>query len=248
LYMFAAFSLVASAVYLVNDIIDIKQDKLHPQKSKRPFASGKVGILNSYIMAAVLMTLGLVGAFILDKNCGVVSIIYVLLNFLYMKSFKNIVIIDVLCIGAFFYLRLLIGGITIGAELSNWIVICSVLLALFLAFNKRRYDFEVSNKNGLVLEKYNQYFIDRMITVTSASVIMAYTLYTIDARTIERFGTAHLIYTVPFVLYGVLRYLFVMDSECWGGDPARILLGDYKMQLSLALWLGVSIGVIYYKL
>jgi 4-hydroxybenzoate polyprenyltransferase len=246
--MFAAFSLIASAIYLVNDIIDLEQDRLHPQKSLRPFASGKISILNSYIMAVVLITSGLIGAFILDINCGFVCIIYIVLNYVYMKFLKNAVIIDVFCIGVFFYTRLLIGGMAIGAELSNWIIMCSVLLALFLAFNKRRYDFEVSDKNRPVLEKYNQYFIDRMISVISACVVMAYALYAMDAKTIERFGTTHMIYTVPFVFYGVLRYLYVMDNKWWGGDPAKILIGDYKMQLSLALWLGVSIGVIYFKL
>lgn len=165
-----------------------------------------------------------------------------------MKFLKNAVIIDVFCIGAFFYIRILIGGLIGGIELSNWIIMCTVLLALFLAFNKRRHDLDVSSKHRPVFEKYNQHFIDRMISVTSSSVVMSYALYVMDAKTIERFGTNHLFYTVPFIFYGVLRYLYIIDTKWWGGDPARILIGDYNMQLNLVLWIAVSIGVIYFKL
>lgn len=248
LYVFFAFSLVASSMYLINDILDIKQDRLHPEKRNRPIASGKIGILSSIILALILIIIGLTWSFILNKNCGFIFIVYIALNYLYMKLLKNAVIIDVFCIGAFFYLRILIGGTISGVELSNWIIMCTVLLALFLAFNKRRYDLEVSSKHRPVFSKYNQYFIDRMISVISSCVVMVYALYVMDPKTVERFKTNHLIYTIPFVLYGLLRYLYLIDTKWWGGDPAKILIGDYKMQLNLALWLTVCVGVIYFRL
>jgi len=248
LYVFVGFSLVASAIYLLNDIMDIEQDKLNPEKRNRPIASGKVTISKAAITALVLITAGLIGAFTLNKNCAYVIIIYIILNFLYMKFLKKVMIIDIFCVGAFFYIRILIGGLISGVELSNWIIICGVLLALFLALNKRRHDLGVFDKQGIAFSRYNPQLIDRMISIISSSVVMAYILYATDARTIERFGTNRLIYTVPFVFYGVLRYLYIVDTKRLGGDPARILIGDGKMQLNLALWLVASISVIYFKI
>jgi len=245
--IFFAFSLAASAMYLINDILDREEDKLHPEKRNRPIASGKVNIYAAGLIAAALFLVSFIWTFALNAKCGFVLLAYLILNISYMKFLKNAVIIDVFCIGAFFYIRILAGGIISGVELSNWMIMCTVLLALFLAFNKRRYDLEVSKNHRLVFQKYNQYFIDRMISVVSTSVIMAYTLYVMDVQTIQRFGTNHLIYTVPFVYYGVLRYLYVIDTKWWGGDPAKILIGDYKMWLTVGLWLGSAIAVIYFK-
>ena len=133
-----------------------------------------------------------------------------------MKTLKNIIIIDAFCIGAFFYLRILAGAITSKVVLSNWIILCTFLMALFLVFNKRRYDLKLSREHRSNFAKYSRYFIDRVIFIISFSTVIAYILYTIDAETIERFGTNHLIYTVPFVYYGLLRYLYLVNKKGLG--------------------------------
>ncbi len=245
--IFFIFCLVSSAVYLINDIIDLESDKKHLTKKKRPLASGKITVFQAKTTAFILGIVGMVLSFILDMHAGWVIIVYIALNYTYMKTLKKAIIIDVFCIGAFFYLRILAGAITSNVVLSNWIIMCTVLLALFLAFNKRRYDLEVSKDSRTVFSKYSISFIDRMISVISASIVIVYTLYVMDASTIERFGTNHLIYTVPFVYYGVFRYLYLIDTKSLDGDPARILISDYKIQINLALWLIVSIAVIYFK-
>lgn len=245
--IFFIFCLVSSAVYLINDIIDLESDKKHLTKKKRPLASGKITVFQAKTTAFILGIVGMVLSFILDMHAGWVIIVYIALNYTYMKTLKKAIIIDVFCIGAFFYLRILAGAITSNVVLSNWIIMCTVLLALFLVFNKRRYDLEVSKDSRAVFSKYSVSFIDRMISVISTSIVIVYTLYVMDASTIERFGTNHLIYTVPFVYYGVFRYLYLIDTKSLDGDPARILISDYKIQINLALWLIVSIAVIYFK-
>lgn len=247
-YILIFFSLVSSSIYMLNDIIDIDEDRQHPEKSKRPLASGKLTTTQAKIAAFVLLAISLPGSFLVNPYAGIVVLLYIFLNYLYSQYLKHAVIIDVFCIGAFFYLRILLGSITGDVALSNWIVICTFLLALFLGFNKRRYDIEFSKKTRPVFSKYNKYFIDRMISVISSSIVVTYALYAMDPATRERFGTDHLIISIPFVYYGIFRYLYLMDMKWFGGDPANVLVRDYKMIINMSLWLSVSIGVIYFKL
>ena len=247
-YMFVLFSLMASAMYLVNDIIDLEEDRQHPEKRNRALASGKITVLQAKITAAALVLIAVPGSFFLNIHGGYLILVYLSANYLYMRYLKHAVIIDVFCIGLFFYLRILAGGIASDVVLSNWIIMCTVLLALFLGFNKRRYDLEYSKGDRPVLEKYNISFIDRMISVIASSLIVAYTLYVMDAATIARFQTDNLIYSVPFVYYGIFRYIYLMETKWFGGDPARIMFRDYKIQITMALWLAVCIAVIYFKI
>ena len=165
-----------------------------------------------------------------------------------MRYLKHAVIIDVFCIGGFFYIRILLGGIASGVVLSNWIIICTVLLALFLAFNKRKYDLEFSKEQRPVFSRYNVNFIDRMISVVCATLIGAYTFYAMDDQTVVRFGTNHLIFSIPFVYYGLFRYLYLIDMKWFGGDPSKILVKDYKLQIDIILWVIVCVGVIYFRI
>ena len=247
-FMFFLFTLAASAIYLINDIVDLENDKQHQEKCHRPLASGKITVSQAKVAAFILSGISIPLSFLLNIYAGCVIVIYIALNYVYMKILKNAVIIDVFCIGAFFYFRILAGSIATDIMLSNWIILCTVLIALFLAFNKRRYDLKVSKSGSLIYTKYSRYFIDRMISIISSSIVIAYTLYSMDSKTIEKFETAHLIYTVPFVYYGLFRYLYLVDKKGTGGDPARILLKDYKMSLNIVLWIIMCIVIIYFKL
>lgn len=247
-WMLIVFNLSASAMYLINDILDVDEDRNHPEKSKRPLAAGRVSLTQVITTAVILLAIAVPAAFLLDQRAGALIVFYLGVNYLYMRYLKNAVIIDVFFIGIFFYLRILAGAIASDVVLSNWIIMCTTLLALFLGFNKRKYDLEVSKTSRAVFTKYNSYFIDRMISMIGTSLVISYSLYVMDPATIARFSSNNLIYTVPFVYYGIFRYIYLIDTKWFGGDPAKILIGDYKIQLTMVLWLIVCVGVIYFKI
>ena len=165
---------------------------------------------------------------------------------------KDAVIIDVFSIAGFFFLRILAGSVVAGVELSHWIIFMVVLLALFLGFNKRWEELRLLNSEAgnhrKVLSKYNAYFIDQMTAVITSSIVVVYMLYTVDTRTVQEFGTKNLIYTIPFVYYGIFRYLYIGHKIMKGGDPVKMLLSDKLMQLNILLWLLAVISVIYFGL
>lgn len=251
-FAFSVFSIAASAVYLINDIIDVEKDRLHPTKQLRPIASGKVSIKQAQIVALILSILSIAFSFLLDLYFGLVVLAYLVFNLIYSKFLKEAVIVDIFCIGGFFLLRIIAGSAVAGVEMSHWIIIITVLLALFLGFSKRRQELKLLERkvtsHRQVLTRYNTYFIDQMVTVITSSIVVVYMLYTVDARTVKEFGTKHLIYSIPFVYYGVFRYLYLIHKLHKDGDPTRILLSDRKMQLNLALWIIVCIFVIYFGL
>lgn len=247
---FCVFSLSASAVYLLNDMMDIEKDKFHPTKYLRPIASGKVSIKQAVITAFILGSLSIVCSFSLNSYFGWIIIAYFVLNFIYSKVLKTAVIIDVFCIALFFYLRILAGSVASEVVLSHWILFMTVLLALFLGFNKRRQELRLFGKKvvsqHLVPTQYNFYFIDQVIVIITSSIVIVYMFYTVDARTVKEFGTNHLMYSIPFVYYGIFRYLYVIHKFHKEGDPTRILFSDKKMQLNITLWIIVCIAVIYF--
>ena len=247
---FFLFSLAASAVYLINDVIDLEQDKKHPIKRFRPIASGKVSIKQAMITALVLGGFSIAVSVLTNVYFALVVIIYLVFNFIYSRILKNLVIIDVFCLGGFFLIRIIAGSVIVGGGLSHWIIIMTVLLAIFLGFNKRRYEIELLKRKAIqhryVLTKYNRYFIDQMIAVITSSIVIAYMLYTVDARTVEEFGTKNLMYSIPFVYYGIFRYLYLIHKTKKAGDPTDVILSDKMMQLDIALWIIVCILVIYF--
>ncbi len=249
---FFLFSLAASVAYLINDIIDIEKDKLHPIKRLRPIASGKISIRQAQIAACMLGILSIMLSFALDIYFGWVVIAYLVFNFIYTKTLKEAVIVDVFCIGGFFLLRIIAGAAIARVEMSHWIIFMTALLALFLGFNKRRQELRFLKKKAIshrrVLTKYSLLFIDQMVPIITSSIVVVYMLYTVDARTVKEFGTNHLIYSIPFVYYGIFRYLYLVHKRNKGIDPTRILLSDGKMQLNLVLWITICIAVIYFRL
>ncbi|MEI8349361.1 MAG: decaprenyl-phosphate phosphoribosyltransferase [Candidatus Omnitrophota bacterium] len=246
---FVLFSMISSAVYVVNDLFDIEKDKVHPTKRLRPLASGKLSISKAKTTAFILCVTAFVLSLMVDRYFGAIIIIYFIFNLFYSKWLKQEVIIDVFCISGFFLLRILAGSVIAAVHMSHWIVIMIVLLALFLGFNKRRQELRLLEHKAAahrqILAKYNVYFIDQMIAVITSSIVVFYALYTVDARTLKEFGTTHLLYSIPFVYYGLFRYLYLIHKIYLDGDPTRILLSDRKLQINLLLWVSVCVAVIY---
>ncbi|HTL46807.1 MAG TPA: decaprenyl-phosphate phosphoribosyltransferase [Verrucomicrobiae bacterium] len=247
---FLIFCAVCSAVYMGNDLLDLERDKLHPSKRLRPIASGKVLPGEARVMAAAVLAAAAPAAWLLNPRFFAVVLIYVIFNLVYSALIKHWVILDVFCLAGFFLLRIFMGSILSGVALSPWIIMMTALLALFLGFNKRRQEIKWlkgdAQEHRAVLSRYNIYFIDQMIGVITASIVIAYSLYAMDARTVAAFGTKHLLATVPFVYYGIFRYLYLIHVRSSEGDPTRIVLSDFPTQINIFLWLASSIAVIYY--
>ena len=248
---FILFSIAVSGVYIFNDIIDLEKDKLHPLKSRRPLSFGKLSVKAASIASIILVLIGLLGAFVLKTEFGVVLSIYVIINVWYSYQLKGIVILDVMTIAAGFVLRVIGGAVLIGVPTSEWLIICTVLLSLFLGFSKRRHEIlileNLANTHRSVLQHYNPYFLDQMIGIVTATTVMSYALYTISEETIHKFGTKHLIYTVPFVLYGIFRYLYLVHKKEEGGNPTKVALTDLPLLVNIVLWIVTVTIIIYVK-
>jgi len=248
---FILFSIAVSGVYIFNDIIDLEKDKLHPLKTRRPLPSEKLSVKAAAIASFILVLIGLLGAFILKTEFGVVLSIYVIINVWYSYQLKSIVILDVMTIATGFVLRVIGGAVLIGVPTSEWLIICTVLLSLFLGFSKRRHEIlileNLANTHRSVLQHYNPYFLDQMIGIVTATTVMSYALYTISEETIHKFGTKHLIYTVPFVLYGIFRYLYLVHKKEEGGNPTKVALTDLPLLVNIVLWIVTVTIIIYVK-
>jgi 4-hydroxybenzoate polyprenyltransferase len=246
---FVLFCCMASAVYLVNDLADKEKDRLHPEKAKRPIASGEVSEPAAVLLSLCLAAAALTGAFFLDPFFLVIISVYLVMNLAYSSLLKHLVIIDVMCLAFGFLLRVLAGTTLAEVQPSDWLIICTVALALFLGFSKRRQELASlgaeSNNHRRVLADYSVYFLDQMIAVVTAMTIMSYALYTIADETVVRFGTNNLVLTIPFVLYGIYRYLYLVHICKAGGNPTSTVLKDKPMLFNALAWLGVVILVIY---
>ncbi|MCM8776397.1 MAG: decaprenyl-phosphate phosphoribosyltransferase [Candidatus Omnitrophica bacterium] len=251
--VFVLFCMTASAVYLINDIFDLEEDRHHRIKKLRPLASGKITKNQAWTASAILLIGSIVSSYFINFQLAAVLAVYFFLNVLYTRFLKTIVIIDVLCIGLFFLLRILAGAITAEVVISHWLVFMIFLLAMFLGFHKRRQELRYMTadtadyRHRFVLKKYSVYFIDQMITVLTSSIVVAYMLYTVDVRTVAVFGTNHLFYTIPFIYYGIFRYLYIVHKKSGGEDPTVVFLSDPLMIINLGLWALTSICVIYFK-
>ena len=246
---FFLFSLVSSGVYLFNDIADAENDKLHPTKSLRPIPSGKLRISTARILSVFLFLMGLVGGYFLAPSFALVLAIYLTLNILYSVRLKHVVILDVMTISAGFVLRVVAGAVLIGVPTSEWLIVCTILLSLFLGFSKRRHELTIletqANTHRSVLEHYSPYFLDQLIGIVTASTVMSYALYTISEETVKKFGTNHLIYTMPFVLYGIFRYLYLVHKREEGGNPTKLAVTDFPLVLNIVLWILTASIIIY---
>jgi 4-hydroxybenzoate polyprenyltransferase len=243
LWAFAAFSLLASAVYVMNDLVDREQDRLHPKKKDRPLAAGTVGPGAAKMLAVACLLGGGAIAWFLAGSAPWIFLAYVLLNVGYSFGLKHVVVLDVFIIAAGFMLRILAGTLGIGIAPSQWLLLCGLMLTLFLGFAKRRSELATlqadSASHRRVLEHYTAPMLDQFIGIAAAGTVISYALYTVSAETVALHGTRALIATVPFVLYGMLRYLWKLHARGGGGDPAQELLRDPHLLVATLGWLAV---------
>ena len=246
---FVIFCMVTGCAYMVNDLVDLGKDTLHPAKSRRPLASGKLKKDTAVKIIVLVCLASLFFAFYMNILFGIIVLAYFLLNIGYSIYLKNIVIIDVVSIAAGFVLRVLGGAVIISVVASQWLILCTILLSLFLGFSKRRHELimleDSATSHRRVLEHYSPYFLDQMIAVVTASTLICYALYTMSKDTIEKLGTSKLIYTIPFVLYGIFRYLYLVHQKEEGGSPTEIMFTDKPMIINLCLWVISSVVFIY---
>ncbi len=247
---FAIFCMLSGAVYLVNDIADREIDRRHPIKARRPIASGALPVTVAASSAAVLLGGGLAGAFVINNKFGWVAAGYIALQVFYSTTLKHIVILDVLTIAIGFVLRAAGGAFAIDVEISQWLLVCTILLALFIALAKRRHELlllaDGATGHRPILGEYSAYLLDQMIAVVTASTLVAYIFYTISPETQGKFGTALLELTIPFPIYGIFRYLYLVHRREGGGSPAELLLTDRPLLACVALW-AASVAFIIYR-
>ncbi|OGC11713.1 phosphoribose diphosphate--decaprenyl-phosphate phosphoribosyltransferase [candidate division WOR-1 bacterium RIFOXYA12_FULL_52_29] len=248
---FIVFCAISSAMYLVNDIKDLEFDKKHPLKKLRPIASGKVSPSLAIFFAFLLILTALPISFMLNSLFGWVVVSYLVLMFSYTFFLKNIVILDVFSIAAGFVLRAIAGVVVIDVILSPWLVICTILLALFIALGKRRHELlslDLAAEHRQILDEYNPRLLDQLISAVAGSTVMAYALYTLWPETIAKFGTNSLVYSIPFVLYGIFRYLYLIYKRDEGGQPEKTLLSDPPLLIDIFLWIAALTLIIYVRL
>jgi 4-hydroxybenzoate polyprenyltransferase len=247
--MFAAFCALSSAVYVFNDVLDREADRQHPLKSARPIASGRLSVRVAIAAGVAIGAAGIGGGFALGQTAGLIASAYLGLLMLYSAALKHVVIIDVLVIAAGFVLRAVAGAVAIDVPISQWLLVCTTLLALFLALSKRRHELTLLGEGATghrrILEEYSPYLLDQMIAVVTASTLIAYSLYATSPDTAERFGTTHLGLTIPFVLYGIFRYLYLVHQRRGGGSPTTMLVTDRPLLACVACW-ALSVAMILY--
>jgi 4-hydroxybenzoate polyprenyltransferase len=247
---FAIFCTLSGTVYLLNDVADREADRQHPLKRRRPIASGAVTVPGALLAAAVLGAAGLGFAFRISLPFGLAAAAYVVLQAAYSHVLKNVVILDVLTIAIGFVLRAVAGALAVDVEISHWLFVCTILLALFIALAKRRHELVMLADGAVnhrrILGEYSPYLLDQMIGVVTASTLISYIFYTISPETVAKFGTAWLGLTIPFPLYGIFRYLYLVHQRDGGGSPADLLLTDRPLLACVALW-ALAVAVIIYR-
>ncbi|MBI4263235.1 MAG: decaprenyl-phosphate phosphoribosyltransferase [Acidobacteria bacterium] len=246
---FAIFCALSGAVYLLNDVADREVDRRHPLKAMRPIASGRLAVGTALTAAAAIGGGGVAAAFLIGGDFGIVALGYVLLLLAYSFALKHVVIVDVLTIAAGFVLRAVAGAVAVAVPIGVWLLVCTTLLALFLALSKRRHELLLLGNDAIdhrrILEEYSPYLLDQMIAVVTASTLIAYSVYATSPDTAQRLGTTRLGATIPFVLYGIFRYLYLVHQKRGGGSPAATLLTDRPLLACVALWAGGVMVLMY---
>ena len=246
---FVVFCALSGVVYLVNDVADRDADRTHPLKRFRPIASGALPVSSALGVAGVLGAAALAAAFMLRFEFGLIAAGYLGLQALYSGPLKHIVIIDVLTIAIGFVLRAAAGAVVIAEPVSHWLLIVTILLALFLALSKRRHELVLladgATSHRRILQEYSPYLLDQMISVVTASTLVAYAFYTVSPETIQNFNTDKLGLTLPFPIYGIFRYLYLVHQKSGGGSPSDLLLNDKPLLVCVALW-AVTVALIIY--
>lgn len=251
-YAFAAFCLLSSFAYVVNDIQDIEQDRQHPRKCHRPLAAGDVSIRSAQCLATALFVVGLGMGFGYSFPLGMVCTCYLLLNLTYSYWLKHHVIVDVMCIATGFVLRALAGVMAIKVILSPWLIVCTFTLCLFVGFGKRRCELAIAHGNHQtaanrrpVLARYTLELLGHLLTLSAAVAVITFLLYTMAPETAAKFGTNFLIYTVPLVMYGVFRFAVLIQTGKFDG-PIEVFVADRPFQITVATWLAMAVVIVHY--
>ncbi len=246
---FLIFCALSGAIYVFNDLADVDKDRLHPVKRNRPIARGALPAPVAMGLGVGLLVLSLAAAFALPLGFGLTAVAYAALLIAYSVWLKHVVILDVLTVAAGFVLRAVAGAEAIAVEISGWLVICTILVALFLALGKRRHEYRTLKGEAAahrpILAEYSEGFLDQMVAVVTASTVTAYALYTMSPETVAKFDTRLLPVTLPFVLYGVFRYLYLLYRRELGGNPSDLLLNDRALLVNTGLWMLTLLVIIY---
>jgi 4-hydroxybenzoate polyprenyltransferase len=246
---FAIFCALSGAIYLLNDVVDRERDRLHPTKSRRPIAAGRLPVGVAVGAAAGLLAAALGASLAIGVPVALIALTYAILLIAYSAWLKHVVIVDVLVVAAGFVLRAAAGALAIQVEISGWLLICTILLALFLALGKRRHEYLALEDNAArhrpILAEYSAGLLDQMIAVVTASTVTAYALYTMSPETVAKFDTRLLPATLPFVLYGIFRYLYLLYRRQLGGNPSELFLNDRALLLNTIGWIVAVLLIIY---
>lgn len=246
---FILFSLVSGGIYIINDVLDYKKDALHPVKKKRPIPSGKIGRGQALGFAVLLLTfMPIIAYFKLSSMFFIVIVLYIVLQTAYSLFLKNIVLVDVFCIAAGFVMRILAGAYIIDVEISSWFVLCGFLLSLLIALGKRRGEImllgQSAAKHRNNLKAYTVPYLDNLILMVGTATFMTYSLYTMDNATLEKFHTDKLRYTIPFVLFGLCRYLYLVQVKKKGDTPETLIFKDVTLFITVLLYLLVVLFIL----
>jgi 4-hydroxybenzoate polyprenyltransferase len=245
---FLIFCALSSVVYLLNDVSDREADRRHPLKSRRPIASGELEVSAAIVAASALGFAGMAAAVWVRLEFALIAAMYVAMFAAYSRWLKHIVILDVLTIAIGFVLRAAAGAVVISVPISQWLLVCTILLALFLGLSKRRHELTGlaggATGHRRILEEYSPYLLDQMIGVVTASTLMAYIIYCTSPETMQKFSTDKLVLTTPFPIYGIFRYLYLVHQR-GVGSPSEVLLTDRPLVICIALWGLAVIAIIY---
>jgi 4-hydroxybenzoate polyprenyltransferase len=248
--VFISFCAVSSAVYAINDVCDRFEDRQHPVKKFRPVAAGSITTAQAILLGVILMIFGLVPAGLISGSLMLIVLIYIVINIAYSLSIKHIAILDVLTIAAGFVLRIVGGGMAISVVPSYWLILCTVMISLFIGFTKRRVELLTisieQNHSRRVLKDYSIPFLDQVIPMVTGATILAYALYTVDAHTLIVLGSRAMLLTLPFVIYGLLRYIYLIYHLKLDTDPTETLVRDIPTMINLFLWIITSLLVVKY--
>lgn len=246
---FATFCCAASTIYLINDLSDREEDRKHPLKQHRPIASGALSVPVARAAAVVLAVMTLGASAYLGGRFLVILAVYLAVNLLYSRGLKKVVILDVMVVAAGYVFRVMAGGAAIEVAVSPWLVLCTIFLALLLILSKRRHELlllsEEAGDHRSVLLHYNPTFLDQMINVVTASSVVCFALYAMDEDTVARFGSDRLIYTLPLVIFGIFRYLYLIYQKHDRRNPTEALLRDVPFVANIFLWVLAVLWIVY---
>ncbi len=247
---FITFCFLSSAVYILNDIADAESDRRHPIKKDRPIASGEIKIPIALLLAVLLIFLVVISAVNQNYKFNLALFSYLGVNIAYTYKFKNVVLLDIFSIAFGFMVRIIAGAWIVNIEVSSWLILCTLFLSLFLAITKRRSEITLVEEQQLndtrkVLSDYSVAFADQMSTIVASGAVISYALYTVSERTRETFNTEYLIFTTPFVVFGIFRYLYLVHKKNLGENPTAVVTTDMPMIINLFLWLLSAILIIY---